>query len=154
MTAEAIHMRQAHNPSLHVSSLLREQHFGIAEGKHWQPKGDPGVTLEENIARGVYPTITTRKDKFPEGESLDDLNERARKVLDETLLPYVKQAAESGQEDIHIAIASHGLFIKECLISLFVMDAEQKPLPSEVLSGLKNTGWTRIIVEEVCLHHF
>ena len=130
-----------------VTVIQGYQNFGIAEGKPWVSKGKQGCNLEENISQGIYPTIYNREEKFPEGESLDDLSQRTKKALEDVVLPYVWQADKSGIVDVHVAIVSHGLFIKECLMSLFKMDCGEQSLPFEALSGLRNTGWTRIVVK-------
>jgi broad specificity phosphatase PhoE len=54
-------------PAFTVSPLLREQHFGVAEGKPWGEKG--------GFNRGPGRTF-----KFPEGESLEDVRNRANEA--------------------------------------------------------------------------
>jgi broad specificity phosphatase PhoE len=62
----------------------------------------------------MYYTIYNRHDKFPEGESLDDLAQRADKAIDETVWLHVEEALKSGgHEELNIVIVSHGLAISE-----------------------------------------
>ncbi|KAG8768034.1 hypothetical protein FRC16_007179 [Serendipita sp. 398] len=126
-----------------VNPLLREQNFGIAEGKPWAAAPSSADETEEEIYYSIY----TRHEKFPEGESLDDLAERADKALDETVWPHVQQALASGEHrDIHIVVVSHGLTISELVAALL----RRSPiLPSSVKSyrGLHNTGWTQLAID-------
>ncbi|PVF98468.1 phosphoglycerate mutase-like protein [Serendipita vermifera] len=132
---------------LTVNPLLREQNFGIAEGKPWvarKPNAtkDPNETEEE-----VYYTIYNRHEKFPDGESLDDLANRVEKALDETVWPHVQEALKSGEhEDIHIVVVSHGLAISELVAALL----RQSPIPpasGKSYTGLVNTGWTQLQID-------
>jgi broad specificity phosphatase PhoE len=150
--------------SLVVNPLLREQNFGIAEGKPWaarksnSPK-DPNETEEE-----VYYTIYNRHEKFPDGESLDDLADRADKALDQTVWPHVQEALKpGGDENAHIIVVSHGLAISELvaacefirvLLSTPTNDSypvlRRSPVPptsGKSYSGLVNTGWTQLQID-------
>lgn len=145
MTAEAIRdQQQAPQCPLIQSSLLREQNFGIAEGKPWKARRRPSLSLEENYAKEIFPALSSRHDKFPQGESLDDLAERAEQAIHDLLIPYV---ATNG--NAHIAVASHGLFIKEILSILLRMNADgvDGPALDQVWRGLRNTAWTRLKIE-------
>ncbi|KZT65800.1 phosphoglycerate mutase-like protein [Daedalea quercina L-15889] len=146
-TAQAV--RDAHvepQPPLTTSPLLREQHWGIAEGKPWIMEFQPGLSLEEHFARGLYPVLQSRSQRFPEGESLDDLAARAKKAVDELLMPYVWSAARGGEEGLHIAIVSHGLCISELIPSLLVRD-QSGVHPGHRYRGLLNTAWTKVTVK-------
>lgn len=67
--AEQIHQNHADpKPPLTISELLREQNFGIAERK---PFG------EDN---GGYTRLSGRTFKFENGESLEDVRQRANNV--------------------------------------------------------------------------
>jgi broad specificity phosphatase PhoE len=148
-----------------VSPLLREQNFGVAEGNQWSWSPDPQLTTEEHYARGVYPAITDRSGKFPEGESLDDLASRADRVLDELLLPEVWKAIESGERGVMIAVVSHGLCItydrayslwcslltctqcRELMSAFMRRDCGLGDNMGGRYRGMMNTGWHRILVE-------
>jgi len=145
-TAEAIRDAQKEpQPPLTTSPLLREQHFGIAEGKPWIMEMESGVSLEKYYARGVYPVLPGRVQKFPEGESLDDLAKRAQQAINELAMPYVWQAARAGEKGIQVAIVSHGLCISELLPALLSKDASGVH-PGHKYKGLLNTAWTRVTV--------
>ncbi|CDO71426.1 hypothetical protein BN946_scf184909.g20 [Trametes cinnabarina] len=133
-------------PPLTVSPLLREQHFGAAEGHPWQWDQDPNLTLEEHFARDLWPVLHERHQKFPQGESLDDLFERAKKAIEELIMPHVWQAAREGKKGVHIAVASHGLCISELIPALLIKD-ESGIHPGDKYRGLQNTAWTRVTVD-------
>ncbi|OSX59928.1 hypothetical protein POSPLADRAFT_1075385 [Postia placenta MAD-698-R-SB12] len=146
-TAQALRDAQKEpQPPLTTSPLLREQYFGVAEGKPWVYEMEPGVTLEEYYARGVYPVLTGRSQKFPEAESLDDLARRAEQAINGLVMPYVWQAARAGEKGIHVAIVSHGLCISELLPALLSKDASGAH-PKHKYKGLLNTAWTRVTVD-------
>ncbi|KAF8272219.1 histidine phosphatase superfamily [Lactarius quietus] len=137
-TAQAVHDRQKDpKPSFDSSELLREQNFGVAEGKPWSFESDPTLTLEEQMAKGVYPAIY--------GESPNDLNERARTALAKFVLPHVLQAAKDGKTGIHVAIVSHGLCISALTAELLKKSAKQSKETDH--RGLWNTAWTRVVVD-------
>jgi len=144
-TAQAVRDAQAEQPPLTTSPLLREQHWGVAEGKPWTMHMEQGLTLEEHFARGLYPVLNSRSQKFPEGESLDDLAARAKKAVDDLLMSYVWQAARAGDQGLHIAIVSHGLCISELIPALLVKD-QSGVHPGYRYKGLLNTAWTRVTV--------
>lgn len=106
----------------------------------------PGLSLEDHVARKLYPVLPSRAHKFPEGESLDDLAARANKAVDDLLLPYVWSAAREGSQGIHVAIVSHGLCISELLPALLVRD-QSGIHPGHRYRGLLNTAWTRVTVK-------
>ena len=95
-----------HCPPPHVSPLIREQHFGIAEGNPWsagpvaQTHDDDGQGQGKGKGQGqgqerereVYETIRNRHDKFAGGESLDDLAQRAEDALETLLWPHLDDA--------------------------------------------------------------
>lgn len=124
---------------------LREQYFGIAEGHPW---ARPGTEASQtDIQREVYPAKTGRKDKFPEGESLDELNERAGRALEGIIIPAVLKAKGEdieGLKGTHIVIVSHGLCISELLANLVGRTGES--VRSGKFAGLDNTAWTRVQV--------
>lgn len=76
-----------------------------------------GLRVEKDeTEEEVYYTIYNRHDKFPQGESLDDLALRAERALDETVWPCLETALQKATpetEEAHIVIVSHGLAISE-----------------------------------------
>lgn len=140
-TAEATRDEQKSPLDVIRSPLLREQNFGAAEGKPWKAARQPRMSLEEHYAKGIFPMQRTRNDKFPEGESLYDVALRAERVIDEILFPYFFT-------DTHIAVASHGLFIKELLHALLKRNKDGVDHASleQIQYGLRNTAWTRVKV--------
>ena len=145
-TAQALYDSQKDpKPSFDSSELLREQNFGVAEGKPWTFQADEALTLEEHMAKGVYPVLYDDDEKFPEGESAKDLDERARTALEKFALPHVSQAAKEGKTGIHIAIVSHGLCISALISELLKMSAKQSGATN--YRGLWNTAWTRVVVD-------
>ena len=128
-----------------TSLLLREQYWGIAEGHPWTYEHTPGLTLEEHFARGIYPVMVERWQKFPEGESLDDLANRATQAIEELVMPHLKCAAKQGKTGVHIALVSHGLCISELVPALLKKDASGSD-PGHHYRGLMNTAWTRVAV--------
>ncbi|KAF4590184.1 hypothetical protein EYR40_009417 [Pleurotus pulmonarius] len=152
LTAEAVQSHQKSNPKPLIipSALLREQNYGLASGKPFTKDRLPGLSLEEHFARGVYPIIYNRTEKYPEGESAMDLSRRAVQAVEDILLPYAQQDIPGSQ--IHVAIASHGIFISEVVEALLRMDTESglQHSPNQYPNqyrGLSNTGWVRVHVE-------
>jgi broad specificity phosphatase PhoE len=132
-------------PFFDWSELLREQHFGVAEGNPTTFEADAALTLEEHMKKGVYPVLRGYDEKFPEGESTKDLDGRAKTALAEFVLPHVFQAAKEGKTGIHIAIVSHGLCINAIISELLKKSAEQGGETD--YRGLLNTAWTRVVVD-------
>ena len=132
-------------PTFDSSQLLREQHFGVAEGKPWSYVTDRSFNLEEEMAKGVYPVPHGNDEKFTDGESINDLAQRAKEAITTIVLPHVWQAAKEGKADIHVAVVGHGLCISHMVSQLLKMGAKQ----DEELDyrGLWNTAWTRVVVE-------
>lgn len=144
-TAQAIVASQpSPKPPLTLSPDVREQHFGVAEGKPWRVHLESGVTREEHYAKGIFPVIYDREDKFPEGESMNDLAARANRAVWEIVVPYVKEDAENGTS-AHIAIVSHGLCISELVAAVLRLDLKSKNANN--WTGLLNTAWTRVKIE-------
>ncbi|KAH7915428.1 histidine phosphatase superfamily [Hygrophoropsis aurantiaca] len=143
-TAEALRDAQSKRPEINVSPLIREQHFGIAEGKPFTFHMAPGKTAEEYWAEGVYPVQRHRHAKFPGGESSDDLAGRANQAVEEIILPVVWETARSGEQGVHIALVSHGLCIGE-LVSALIRKTRLGE-PTQSYEGLMNTAWTRAVI--------
>lgn len=147
MTAQAIHDAQkTPKPPLNTSLLLREQTYGIAEGNPWLLSPKPELSLQEHYAQGIFPVLFSRIEKFPEGESLEDLSRRATQAINEVVMPHIWSAAREGVKGIHIAVVSHGLCISEMVPALLRKDHRGTP-PENKYKGLKNTGWMRVTVD-------
>lgn len=146
-TAEAVRDVQCNpSPPINTSLLLREQHFGVAEGKTYRTTRESGLSLEEHFAQDLYPAIRERHLKFPDGESRDDVAGRANQAIDELLIPYVQSARIAQVEESHIAVVSHGLFIREITIALMRRGVANR-VGFKGVGPLRNTGWTRLVVE-------
>ncbi|KIL63233.1 hypothetical protein M378DRAFT_107446 [Amanita muscaria Koide BX008] len=151
-TAEALQQAQNHRkPSVTTSLLLREQHFGVAEGQPYRTVREPGLTLDEHFAQGIFPAVQERHLKFPNGESRNDMAERANQAIDELLIPYIKDLKDRidmHEDEYHVAIVSHGLFIREITNALLRRDAKNAGRgTSKGISHLRNTGWARLVAE-------
>ena len=119
-----------------------------------------GLSDEEHWARGIYPVPNGRKAKFPEGESLDDLKDRATQAVEELILPIIRDAVKGKKEDVHVALVSHGLCISELVSAVVGLDYERRSkgleVPDRQYAGLWNTAWTRATIDlAVCTlcHH-
>lgn len=148
MTANAIRDAQTTSkPPIQSSALLREQNYGSGEGKRWDSPRNPRLTLEEHFEKGIYPALHGRSERFPGGESLDDLARRAENAIDEILMPYV---GDKGSEETNIAVVSHGLFLGELIAALVKRgngsQAAGRTVRARDFQGMKNTGWTKAVV--------
>ena len=152
-TAQAIHSAQPESirPELISSLLLREQHFGIAEGEKLTFRRQRGLSDEEHWAKGLYPVPDERGKKFRGGESLDDLRDRARQAVEELVVPIIRDAVEEKKEDVHVALVSHGLCISELVPAVVALDYERRSkglkVPEMRYVGLQNTAWTRATID-------
>lgn len=135
-----------HKPTFDSSELLREQHFGVAEGKQWSYGSSRNVNLEEEMAKGVYPMLHGSDDKFPGGESTNELRQRAHRAITTIVLPHVWQAAKEGKTGIHVAVVSHGLCINQMISEFLKMSANQATGVVDY-PGLLNTAWTRLVID-------
>jgi len=130
----------------HESMLLREQNFGAGEGMKFSKK-ETGLSIAAHYAKGKFPALYTRHERFPGGESLDDVARRADAVIDEILVPQLLQEREDGSART-VAIFSHGLFIGELIIALIRRDQDYKgDAYVRNMGGMKNTAWTRLEVK-------
>jgi broad specificity phosphatase PhoE len=137
-TGKAVHDAQpSPQPPFTANPNLREQHFGIGEGQPWV-EVPAGRTEEELIANNLFPVLSLRSAKFPEGESLDDLARRAEVGVKECVVPHVLE------DGVHIVIASHGLCISELIAALLRLDPDSRRNVS--YTGLLNTAWTRVTI--------
>jgi broad specificity phosphatase PhoE len=145
-TAQALYDAQREpKPAFDTSELIREQNFGVAEGKPWSYDPNPDINLEEEIAKGVYPVPHGNDEKFPEGESMNELSQRAKKAIATLVLPHVWQTANEGKTGIHIAVVSHGLCISQMISELLKMSAKHDE--ERDYRGLLNTAWTRVVID-------
>lgn len=139
-TAQSVFNLQSEpKPSFTVSPNLREQHFGIAEGNKSVVRAPNNTPVEELWAQKIFPVQHSRQDKFPEGESLDDLARRAEVAVRECILPHVET------DNVHVAVASHSLCISELVAALLRLDPGSRRDISS--AGLLNTAWTRVEVQ-------
>jgi len=138
-------------PELVSSPLLKEQNFGIAEGHKWTFQRERGLTDEEHWAKGIFPVLSGREDRFPEGESLDDLRDRAKQGIKELVIPIIRDVVKEEKENVHVALVSHGLCISELVAALVGLDYERRSrgleVPDRQYAGLLNTAWTRATVD-------
>ncbi|KAF8733475.1 hypothetical protein AX14_003789 [Amanita brunnescens Koide BX004] len=155
-TAVPVQQYQPKQLELSAKPDLREQHFGIAEGRRWMPT-HPAIeaamsspnrdealqkTILDLAAQDIFPVIPDRKHKFPEGESLDDLAIRAKRALRECVLAhFTEYVANGGKEDVHVVAVSHGLCISEMTAALVALDPQADHAKS--YRGLLNTAWIR-----------
>ncbi|KAI0252446.1 phosphoglycerate mutase, partial [Lactifluus subvellereus] len=147
-TAQALHERQKDpKPTFDSSELLRELNCGIAEGKPFSRRLDPDSTLEEQMEMGIYPILYGADEKFPGGESGNDLAERAKKAITQLVLPHVWQAAKQGRTEIHVAIVAHGLCISNMITELLGMSVNINEGELGAYDGLLNTAWTRVVID-------
>lgn len=138
-------------PKLVSSPLLKEQNFGVAEGQKWTQQREPGLTNEEHWARGIFPVLDGRKEKFPEGESRDDLRDRAERAIKELVVPTIKNAMKEKKEEVHVALVSHKACIGELIAALVGLDHERKSkgleVPDKHYVGVLNAAWARVTVD-------
>jgi len=145
-TAQALYDAQREpKPTFDSSELIREQNFGVAEGKPWSYDPNPNLNLEEEIAEGVYPVPHGNDEKFPEGESMNELAQRAKEAIAALVLPHVWQTANEGKTSIHVAVVSHGLCISQMISELLKMSAKHDE--ERDYRGLLNTAWTRVVID-------
>jgi len=144
-TAQFVHQHQPHpKPLLKVNPNLREQHFGAAEGNTWVLDAPEGIPIETLYEQKIFPVLHGLDEKFPGGESLNDLARRAEVAIQECVWPHLPHipVSEDQSPGIHVALASHGLCIGQMVSALIRLDpeADQK----KTYYGLKNTAWTRM----------
>ncbi|KAF8964411.1 histidine phosphatase superfamily [Flammula alnicola] len=145
-TASAVKNKQL-DPTMpfHESTLLREQNFGAGEGMKFAKK-EKGMSVAAHYAQGKFPALYTRGERFPGGESLDDMAKRAEIVIDEILFPHALEEKEDGTTRT-VAIVSHGLFIGELLAAVIRRDRDYRgEVDIRNLRGMKNTAWTKFEV--------
>ncbi|KAK7056832.1 hypothetical protein VNI00_002549 [Paramarasmius palmivorus] len=149
-TAQAIYDQQADpKPPFLKNPTLREQNFGKGEGHPYtKSRGHAdSMTIEECYAQNIFPHPGNRTDRFPEGESRNDLAKRATQAIEDIILPLLPDAAE---KDVHVALVSHGLFIREMVDAILKLDTTRHGIGSDY-RGLRNTGWMRVTLKDAGL---
>ena len=149
MTAEILHNLQSDpKPPIETSLLLREQHYGLGEGQRYDIRREPGLSLADHFTKGKFPPLRGRTERFPEGESLEDVAARAEEAVEQFAVPCVLKAAREGTDGIHIAFVSHGMFIWEAIAALMRRGKHNaEGIDARDYRGLRNTGWTRVTVQ-------
>lgn len=104
------------------------------------------MSREDHYAQGLYPAFHERWEKFPGGESVDDVARRAEQFVGETVIPHLWDAARTGKKDVQIMIVSHGVCISEFIPALLKRDSSMQH-HTRSWRGLANTGWNRIVIE-------
>ncbi|KAK7464400.1 hypothetical protein VKT23_006564 [Stygiomarasmius scandens] len=135
-TANAIEHHTNTKPPLIEHAFLHEISFGEADGKPYVAEETPGLSLEDHYKQGVYPHIRNRTDRFPGGESKEDVARRAEEVIQELIVPAIKDTANG-----HIAIVSHGVFLRELFYALHRRTNHKSSVEYKYLD---TTGWTRM----------
>ncbi|KAG8678031.1 hypothetical protein FRC12_012282 [Ceratobasidium sp. 428] len=128
-TALSIYDAQPHpKPALITTQLLREQHFGDAEGQMWMSAGGRGG-------------------KFHNGESLDDVARRADRFFEEHLAPIIIDSRGKPPGEINVFVVSHSVTIAENLEALARRSVrmESAEEAGEAV-GLFNTAWTKVAI--------
>ncbi|WVQ80266.1 hypothetical protein IAT38_002371 [Cryptococcus sp. DSM 104549] len=130
-TAQQIQKNQPDpQPPLETSELLREQHFGDAER---QPFGD----------KSGYVRKPGRLFKFPNGESLQDVRQRANDAIAKFIEPILEESRGQQPLSKHIVVVAHGIFNSEFLGALMARREAGNALEWHY-RGMTNTGWTRL----------
>lgn len=127
---------------LHITPVLREQNFGVGEGRK-VVKVDKSLSLKAHYARGLFPILYGRSEKFPDGESLEDARIRAEDFIEEVLTALVK---DEPQRNLTVGVVSHGILIGELIAALVRRDGDGSQLDTKNLRGMKNTAWTKVEV--------
>ncbi|WWC58204.1 uncharacterized protein I303_100740 [Kwoniella dejecticola CBS 10117] len=129
-TAQQIHRNQPEPKCQLISSdLLREQNFGDAERK---PFGE----------KGGWQRKPGRSFKFENGESPNDVRDRANQAIKRFIEPILAECHEAPAQNRHVVVVAHGIFNAEFLGALLARRRDHKPLEWGY-KGMTNTGWTR-----------
>lgn len=124
---------------------IKEQNFGVAEGKPWcPPDSRSSKPLSEYMSEGKYPTPCPGE-RFTDGESDEDLAARATRAVDEVIMPHVRSAARAGRAE-HIALVSHGICIGALIRALLKRDSRNVVSMREY-TGMQNTAWARVVIK-------
>ncbi|KAG9017593.1 hypothetical protein FRB90_000635 [Tulasnella sp. 427] len=158
-TAQQIEKQNQSKPRLTITPLIREQHFGEAEGNPWAapiksvPNGptDPNASgrmgiIDPKTNRKVYPVQPGRSGKFPAGESQDDVAERTGAAFDEFVMPVVQSSVGKPAGEVNIFFVSHGIAISETIGAIYSRAVNGKGVDPDTWRGLKNTAWSRLVI--------
>lgn len=151
-TAQQIQAHQTSEPKppLTSSDLIREQHWGDAEGKPFSWDSPPSSDSKDEVVKekdGKYPALTTRTSRFPNGESSEDVAQRVDTFISEYIIPHVLASLPDEEEPLNIFVVSHGIAISELIGAFLRRDPSRtEQLAPEAWRGLMNTAWTRLIV--------
>ncbi|KAF4617707.1 hypothetical protein D9613_006108 [Agrocybe pediades] len=146
-TAQAVLARQGECNAVPFRELplLREQNFGAGEGMKFS-KMEKNLSIAAHFAKGKFPALYTREAKFPGGESLDELAERAEVVISDIITAEVLKEHESNRQRT-VAIFSHGIFIAELVAAILNKDSQNRSgITNRELRGMHNTGCTSLNV--------
>lgn len=96
------------------------------------------------MSEDKYPALLPGE-RFPGGESDEDLEARAVRAVDEVIMPHVWSAARAGRAE-HIVLVSHGICIGALLAALLKRDSGGVGFTREY-TGMQNTAWARVIIK-------
>ncbi|KAG8991366.1 hypothetical protein FRB93_002828 [Tulasnella sp. JGI-2019a] len=155
-TAQQILKNQpdASKPPLISTPLIREQHFGEAEGHTWlapvssSSGGDSGRMgiIDPKTREKSYPVQYGRQAKFPAGECLEDVALRTGEAFDTLILPIVKKSEGKACGEVNVFFVSHGIAISETIGAIFARCIGGDKVDPDTWRGLKNTAWTRLVI--------
>lgn len=129
----------------HVSPALREQNFGTGEGKKVIKK-DNCLSLKAHYAKGLFPILYARSEKFPGGESVEDVRIRAEGFIEDVMMALRKEEQNDKDLTRTVGVVSHGIFIGELVAALVRKGGVGPQMDMKNLRGMKNTAWTKVEV--------
>lgn len=109
-------------------------------------KKDKCLSLRAHYAKGLFPILYARSEKFPGGESLEDLRIRAEGFIEDVMMVLRKE--EHDREITQaVGVVSHGIFIGELVAALVRKGRVNPQEDMKNLRGMKNTAWTKVEVD-------
>jgi bisphosphoglycerate-dependent phosphoglycerate mutase len=108
-----------------TTPMLREQYFGEAEGQPWDIGRFSNMSAQQShrspVACGLIelfyrPWDSQRQFRFPGGESLEDVAQRALDAVRRIILPSLILAKASGEQK-HLVLVAHGIVRPRSLLS-------------------------------------
>ncbi|KAG8900709.1 hypothetical protein FRB99_005802 [Tulasnella sp. 403] len=164
VTAQKIQeLQESPTPPLTITELIREQHFGVAEGHGWSgpiasssEPDDPtsnatgrfGV-IDPQSGKKIYPVQLGRTARFEDGESLDEVAARTGEAFDKFVMPYVRESVGKKLGEVNIMFVSHGIAVSESIGAIFARAANGAGADAGTWRGLRNTAWTRLVISMV-----
>lgn len=142
-------------PALVITPLVREQHFGEAEGQPWAPASSSSSIAASSGRTGIYdsktrekyyPVQVGRSAKFAAGESLEDVAQRTGEAFDTLILPIVKESVGKKCGEVNVLVVAHGIAISEAIGAIFARCVGGDDVEPNTWRGLRNTAWTRLVV--------